>query len=155
MQVGTIPQAKKRPIFVGQHHGLSDLSGFQNMQNAMNQERRVVHLRMYVQSPYTNLLDTTVAPKKRPDKSKNMVRNAKVPDFDLGNAIVDDNLADDEVTIMGARDTDECIWYTNVDPNKVRRERYEECMIFLNKPHPIFWTVMLRVTVLWKCSSEN
>nr|GEU64449.1 phospholipase-like protein [Tanacetum cinerariifolium] len=56
--------------------------------------------------------------KKRSDKSKNMVRNAKVLAFDLGNAVVDDNLVDDEVVITGARDTDECIWYTNVDPNK-------------------------------------
>nr|GEV29402.1 hypothetical protein [Tanacetum cinerariifolium] len=32
MQVGTMPQAKKGLIFVGQHYGLSDLSGFQNAQ---------------------------------------------------------------------------------------------------------------------------
>nr|GEY68976.1 hypothetical protein [Tanacetum cinerariifolium] len=76
--------------------------------------------------------------KKRSDKSKNMARNAKVPNFDLGNMVVDDNLVDDEVVITGAHDTDEYIWYTNVDPNKVRLERYEECMIFLNKCHPIF-----------------
>ncbi|GKD53773.1 phospholipase-like protein, partial [Tanacetum coccineum] len=32
MQVCTMPQAKKGPIIVGQHYGLSDLSGFQNTQ---------------------------------------------------------------------------------------------------------------------------
>nr|GEY04162.1 hypothetical protein [Tanacetum cinerariifolium]GEY07985.1 hypothetical protein [Tanacetum cinerariifolium] len=61
---------------------------------------------------------TTVTPKKWPDKSKNMARNSKVPAFDLGNAVFDDNIVDDEVSITGARETDECIWYTNVDPNK-------------------------------------
>ncbi|GKB19886.1 hypothetical protein Tco_0853809 [Tanacetum coccineum] len=32
LQVGTMPQAKKGPIIVGQHYGLSDLSGLQNTQ---------------------------------------------------------------------------------------------------------------------------
>ncbi|GJY08073.1 hypothetical protein Tco_0375127, partial [Tanacetum coccineum] len=32
MQVGLMGQAKKEPIIVSQHYGLSDLSGFQNMQ---------------------------------------------------------------------------------------------------------------------------
>ncbi|GJZ91341.1 transposase, MuDR, MULE transposase domain protein [Tanacetum coccineum] len=32
VQFGTMPQAKKGPIFVGQRYGLSDLSGFQNAQ---------------------------------------------------------------------------------------------------------------------------
>ncbi|GJU83984.1 phospholipase-like protein [Tanacetum coccineum] len=32
MQVGSIPQAKKGPIIVGQHYGLSDFIGFQNTQ---------------------------------------------------------------------------------------------------------------------------
>ncbi|GJT11405.1 phospholipase-like protein [Tanacetum coccineum] len=53
--------------------------------NAMNRERRVVRLSMYCQSPYINLSDTTVAPKKRPDKTKNKARNGKAPAFDIGN----------------------------------------------------------------------
>ncbi|GKC25932.1 phospholipase-like protein, partial [Tanacetum coccineum] len=32
LQVGTMPQAKKGLVIVGQHYGLSDLSGFQNTQ---------------------------------------------------------------------------------------------------------------------------
>ncbi|GJS17078.1 hypothetical protein Tco_0411550 [Tanacetum coccineum] len=172
MQVGTMPQAKKGPIFVGQHYGLSDLSAPPSLEgpkqlllmisiclpvdprgqygsshirdvggvipDAMNWERRVVFPSMYFQSPYTNFPDTTIAPKRRLDKSKNMERNAKVPPFDLGNAVVDDNLVDHEVAITGARDTDECIWYTNVDPNKVRREPYEEAM-------ELFWRELVPV----------
>ncbi|GJS04394.1 retrotransposon protein, putative, ty1-copia subclass [Tanacetum coccineum] len=67
--------------------------------NVMNQERRVVRPSMYFQSPYTNLPDTTVAPKKQPDKSKNKARNGKAPSFDLGNMVIDDNAVDDEVMI--------------------------------------------------------
>ncbi|GJX79054.1 hypothetical protein Tco_0327203 [Tanacetum coccineum] len=52
-------------------------------------ERRVVCPSMYFQSPYMNFPDTSVTPKKQPDKSKNMARNAKVPAFDIGNAVVD------------------------------------------------------------------
>ncbi|GJT78732.1 phospholipase-like protein [Tanacetum coccineum] len=92
-----------------------------------------------IPSPYTNFLNTTVAPKKRSDKSKNMARNAKVPAFVLGNAVVDDNLVDDEVMITGARATDEYIWYTNVDPNNVKREQYEECMTFNSSTNPIMF----------------
>ncbi|GJR44369.1 phospholipase-like protein [Tanacetum coccineum] len=106
--------------------------------DAMNWERRVVFPSMYFQSPYKNFPDTTIAPKRRLDKSKNMERNVKVPPFDLGNAVVDDNLVDHEVAITGARDTDECIWYTNVDPNKVRREPYEEAM-------ELFWRELVPV----------
>nr|GEZ11233.1 hypothetical protein [Tanacetum cinerariifolium]GEZ29778.1 hypothetical protein [Tanacetum cinerariifolium] len=67
------------------------------------------------------LADTTVAPKKRPDKSKNKARNGKAPAFDLGNADLDDNVGVNEVLIMDARATDDYICYKNVDPNKVNR----------------------------------
>ncbi|GKB02405.1 hypothetical protein Tco_0830494 [Tanacetum coccineum] len=77
--------------------------------NVINQERRVVRPSMYFQSPYTNLPDTTIAPKKRPDKSKNKARNGKAPTFDLGNAVIDDNAVDDEVMIMVAHATDDYI----------------------------------------------
>ncbi|GKD59102.1 hypothetical protein Tco_1296611 [Tanacetum coccineum] len=90
--------------------------------------------------PYMNLPDTIVPLKKRHDRSKYMARNDRVPAFDLGNVVVDDNLGDDEVAITGAHETDECIWYTNVDPSTVivRRETYEECLTFLNNPHPVY-----------------
>nr|GEW02124.1 hypothetical protein [Tanacetum cinerariifolium] len=74
------------------------------------------------------ILIHTVAPKKQPAKSKNMARNSKVPAFDLGNAVIDDNLVDGEVAITGTHETDEFIWYTNVDPNKT----------FINKPHLVY-----------------
>ncbi|GKE57772.1 hypothetical protein Tco_1496957, partial [Tanacetum coccineum] len=66
--------------------------------------------------------------------------NPKVPAFDLGNAVVDDNLGDNEVTITGVVQTDQYLWYTNVDPIvSVRREQYEECMTFLNNPEPVYF----------------
>ncbi|GKB29039.1 hypothetical protein Tco_0868440 [Tanacetum coccineum] len=66
-------------------------------------------------------------------------QNPKVPAFDLGNAVVDDNLGDNEVTITGVVQTDQYLWYTNVDPIvSVRREQYEECMTFLNNPEPVY-----------------
>ncbi|GJU56716.1 hypothetical protein Tco_1234482 [Tanacetum coccineum] len=98
---------------------------------AINQERRIVCPSMYCWSPFTNLLDTTVAPKKRPYKSKNKARNGKAPAFDLGNADLDDNVGVNEVLIMATRATVNYICYKNMDPNKVRREIYEECMNFL------------------------
>ncbi|GKC09201.1 hypothetical protein Tco_1000811, partial [Tanacetum coccineum] len=84
----------------------------------MNRERREVHSSMYLQSPYTNLPATTVAPKKQADKSRNKARNANVTAFDLGKAVVDDDAIDDEVMITGARATDDYICYMNMDPNK-------------------------------------
>nr|GEX58715.1 phospholipase-like protein [Tanacetum cinerariifolium] len=65
------------------------------------------------------LTDTTVAPKKRPDKSKNKAMNGKALAFDLGNADFDDNVGVNEVLIMDAHATDDYICYKNVDPNKV------------------------------------
>ncbi|GJY39500.1 hypothetical protein Tco_0425864 [Tanacetum coccineum] len=49
--------------------------------NAMNLERKVVRPSMYFQSPYANLPDTTVAPKKQPEKNKNKARNGKARDL--------------------------------------------------------------------------
>ncbi|GKB13812.1 hypothetical protein Tco_0847735 [Tanacetum coccineum] len=106
--------------------------------NAMYRQKRVVRPSMYVQSPYTNMLDSIVPPKKLHAKSKNTARNPKVPAFDLGNAVVDDNLGDNEVAITGVVQTDEYIWYTNMDPSKVRREQYKESMTFLNNPESVY-----------------
>ncbi|GKC52943.1 phospholipase-like protein [Tanacetum coccineum] len=84
------------------------------------------------------LPDTTVAPKKRPDKSKNKAGNGKARAFDLGKADIDDNVGVNDVLIMGTRATDGYICFKNVDPNKVRREKYEECMNFLSNPYPVY-----------------
>ncbi|GKC78745.1 hypothetical protein Tco_1129519, partial [Tanacetum coccineum] len=93
---------------------------------------------MYVQSLYTVLPPTTVLPKRQGDKSRNKGRNATVAPFNLGNAFVDDNEVDDEVLVTSVRDTDDYIMYENVDPSKVRRERYTKCMQFLYHPHPVY-----------------
>ncbi|GJW90943.1 phospholipase-like protein [Tanacetum coccineum] len=69
---------------------------------------------------------------------RNKGRNANVAPFNLGNAFVDYNEVDDEVLITGVRDTDDYIVYENVNPNKVRRERYNECMQFLYNPHHVY-----------------
>ncbi|GJZ15806.1 phospholipase-like protein [Tanacetum coccineum] len=124
MRVGKMPQAKKGPIFVGQHYGLTTvdprgqygLSDIRDVRgdilNAKYQQKRVVRPSMYVQSPYMNMPDSTVPPKKLP--------------------------GDNEVAITDVVQFDEYLWYTNVDPSKVRRERYEECMTFLNNPEPVY-----------------
>nr|GEX87509.1 hypothetical protein [Tanacetum cinerariifolium] len=62
-------------------------------------------------------LTTTVAPKKRADKSRNETKNTNVLAFDLGKAVVDENAQDDEVMITGARATEDCVSSENVDPN--------------------------------------
>nr|GEX21069.1 hypothetical protein [Tanacetum cinerariifolium] len=74
-------------------YGPSDIHDVRgDIPNAVYRKKRVVHPSMYVQSPYTNMPDSTVPPKKLPAKSKNTVRNPMVPAFDIGNAVVDDNL---------------------------------------------------------------
>nr|GEW43163.1 hypothetical protein [Tanacetum cinerariifolium] len=97
-------------------HNSYSLMGFTwAFKNLMNRERRVA----------------------RPS-IKNKGRNANVTPFNLRNAFVDDNEVNDEVLITGIHDTDDYIVYENVDPNKVRRERYTKCMQFLYHSHPVY-----------------
>ncbi|GJV81024.1 hypothetical protein Tco_1516894 [Tanacetum coccineum] len=72
------------------------------------------------------------------ESSWNKTRNANVSAFDLGKAVVDDNAQEDEVMITGARATEDYVSFENVDPNKVARDPYVECMTFLFNPQPIF-----------------
>ncbi|GJX68209.1 hypothetical protein Tco_0303936 [Tanacetum coccineum] len=140
-----------RPQYGSSHN--HDVGGV--ILDVMNRERRESRPSIFLQSPCMPLPATTVAPKKRVDKSRNKTRNVDVLTFDLGNEVVDDNAVDDEVMIMGARATDDYVLFENVDPNKVKRERYVECMKFLFNPNLFFWTAILRVIELWNPSGEN
>nr|GFA28722.1 hypothetical protein [Tanacetum cinerariifolium] len=145
MTVGLVQQAKPYPIIVGQHYGLSDLSGFQSMQggpstfqtpsnnsffevvqagpsygynNIMNRPRREHHPGIYKKSPYMDLPPTTVLPKKQGGKSKNKGKEANVSPFNLGNTFNDEDVEGDDVMIPGEQDTGIYFTYENMDPNK-------------------------------------
>ncbi|GJY21908.1 hypothetical protein Tco_0394474 [Tanacetum coccineum] len=92
----------------------------------------------FLRSPYIPLPDTTITPKKQADKSRNKTRNANILAFNLGKAVVDDNARDDEVMITGARATEDYVSFESVDPNKVARGHYVECLTFLHHPEPVF-----------------
>ncbi|GKB02933.1 retrovirus-related pol polyprotein from transposon TNT 1-94 [Tanacetum coccineum] len=134
MQLGMMPPDQRNVLWSSQYRSShnSDVGGV--ILNVMNQERREVHPSMYVLSPYTLLLPTTILPKKWGDKSRNKGMNANVAPFNLGKAVVDDNVVDEEVPITGERDTNDYIFYENMDPSKVRREHYIE-------PHGARFTV--------------
>ncbi|GJT45263.1 hypothetical protein Tco_0953978 [Tanacetum coccineum] len=119
MQLGMMPPDQRNVLWSSQYRSShnSDVGGV--ILNVMNQERREVHPSMYVLSPYTLLLPTTILPKKWGDKSRNKGMNANVAPFNLGKAVVDDNVVDEEVPITGERDTNDYIFYENMDPSKV------------------------------------
>ncbi|GJT58526.1 hypothetical protein Tco_1002059 [Tanacetum coccineum] len=50
----------------------------------------------------------------------------------------DDNACDDDVRITGARTTGYFISYENMDPSKVKRLKYVECLTFLYNPERIY-----------------
>nr|GEV53878.1 hypothetical protein [Tanacetum cinerariifolium] len=119
MQVGTMLIPMKVPVDVREHYGLSDFSVFQNNQATVDARPQYgsSHNRDVggvISSPYMPLLATTVAPKKQVDKSRNKTRNANILAFDLGKAVVDD-----EVMITCARATDDYVLFENMDPNKI------------------------------------
>ncbi|GKB14480.1 hypothetical protein Tco_0848403, partial [Tanacetum coccineum] len=87
--------------------------------NILNRARREVRPSMYRRTPYMDFLPTTVVPKKRGDKTKNKVKNAKVSPLNLGNAFADDNVKRDDVMYLGEHDTGNFLVYENVDPSKV------------------------------------
>nr|GEW42888.1 eukaryotic translation initiation factor 3 subunit A-like [Tanacetum cinerariifolium] len=144
MNVGSVQQAKKELIIVGQHYEISDLSRFQSLQmpshsgtpnrqtpipshphdaglfnpNILNRERREVRSSIYSRTPFMDLPPITVLPKKHGDKTKNKVKNANVSPLNLGNAFADGNVGGDDVMIMGERDTGNLFVYENFDPSK-------------------------------------
>nr|GFC14203.1 hypothetical protein [Tanacetum cinerariifolium] len=104
----------------------------------MNRPRREHHPSIYRKSPYMDLPPTTVLPKKRGGKSKNMSNKANVSPFNLGNAFNDDDVEGDDVMITGEQDTGIYFTYENVDPNKVTRDEYIDCMNFILNPYDVY-----------------
>nr|GFB54302.1 hypothetical protein [Tanacetum cinerariifolium] len=126
MQVGPMRQAKKGPIIVSQHYGLSDLSGFQNMQGgpsslsmqpspfyfegAQATPFYVYNMPSYPGTPnwQTHMPSHSATPDWQTHIPSHPYdgKNVNVSSFNLGNAFVDDNVGADDVMIMGARETD-------------------------------------------------
>ncbi|GJU33603.1 hypothetical protein Tco_1181957 [Tanacetum coccineum] len=92
----------------------------------------------YQLSPFTCMPTTTVAPNKGAKNIRNTTRNAKVSPFNLGKASIDLNSPVGELMYMGSRATDDYISLHNVDPNKVVRNMYVNCMTFLESPKSVF-----------------
>ncbi|GKD91519.1 phospholipase-like protein, partial [Tanacetum coccineum] len=90
------------------------------------------------QTTYTDLPLTTVLPKKRGDKTKNKVKNANVSPLNHGNAFADDNVGGGDVMFLGEHDTGNYLVYENVDPSKVMRDDYIDCMEFLLNPYDVY-----------------
>ncbi|GKA03049.1 retrovirus-related pol polyprotein from transposon TNT 1-94 [Tanacetum coccineum] len=96
--------------------------------DVMHREKRETRPSIFLQSPYMRLPDTTVAPKKQADNSRNTTRNAQVSAFNLGKADGDENARVEEVMITEACATE----------NYISFEDYVDCMRFLYKPRPVF-----------------
>ncbi|GJW26681.1 putative ribonuclease H-like domain-containing protein [Tanacetum coccineum] len=106
--------------------------------NILNRERREVRASMYRQTPYMDLPPTTVLPKKHDDKTNNKVKNANVSPLNLGNTFADDNVGGDDVMFLGVQYTGKYLVYENVDPSKVMREDYIDCMEFLLNLYDVY-----------------
>ncbi|GKD07145.1 hypothetical protein Tco_1186830 [Tanacetum coccineum] len=107
--------------------------------DAMQREKRDTHPSKYFLSPYTCLPKTTVAPKKRANNNRKTTRNDEILAFDLGKAGIDLNEPlEEEVMVTGSCATDEYLSFHNVDPTKVKRGRYVDCMRFLNAPEYVY-----------------
>ncbi|GKC54985.1 hypothetical protein Tco_1077730 [Tanacetum coccineum] len=91
---------------------------------------------MYMRTPYMDLPPTIVLPKKHGDKTKG--KNSNVSPLNLGNAFADDDVGEDEVVIIAKHVTGNYFVYENVDPSKVRREDYVDCMEFLLNPYDFY-----------------
>ncbi|GJV66970.1 phospholipase-like protein [Tanacetum coccineum] len=92
----------------------------------------------YQLSPFTCMPTTTVAPKKRANNTRNKTRSDKVSAFNIEKAGIDLNSPVEDLVYMGSHDTDVYISLHNVDPNKVVRNQYVDCMTFLGSPKLVF-----------------
>nr|GEV93768.1 hypothetical protein [Tanacetum cinerariifolium] len=96
------------------------------------------HPSIYRQNPYMDLPPTMVLPKKRGGKSKNKGKKANVSPFNSRNAFKDGDVEGDNVMIMGEQDTGIYFTYENVDPDKVNRDEYIDCMNFILNPCDVY-----------------
>ncbi|GJV13288.1 phospholipase-like protein [Tanacetum coccineum] len=93
----------------------------------------------YFLSPYRPLPETTIAPTKRVNNNRKTMRNDEISPFDLANAGIDLNQPlEEEVMVTGSCATDEYLSFYNVDPAKVVRGQYVDCMTFLNAPEYVY-----------------
>ncbi|GJW36796.1 putative transcription factor B3-Domain family protein [Tanacetum coccineum] len=106
--------------------------------NEMPRGKRETFPSKYQLSPFTCMPTTTVAPKKRANNTRNKTRSDKVSAFNIEKAGIDLNSPVEDLVYMGSHDTDVYISLHNVDPNKVVRNQYVDCMTFLGSPKPVF-----------------
>ncbi|GJZ92273.1 phospholipase-like protein [Tanacetum coccineum] len=104
----------------------------------MRRGKRETFPSKYQLSLFTCMPTTTVAPKKGANNIRNTTRNAKVSPFNLGKASIDLNSPVRELMYMGSRATNDYISLHNVDPNKVVRNKYVNCIRFLESPESVF-----------------
>ncbi|GKA80079.1 phospholipase-like protein [Tanacetum coccineum] len=83
-------------------------------------------------------LTLRIAPKKRANNNRKTTRNDEISPFNLEKAGIYLNKPLEEVMVAGSRATDEYLSFHNVDPTKVVRGRYLDCMRFLNTPEYVF-----------------
>ncbi|GJY91466.1 phospholipase-like protein [Tanacetum coccineum] len=129
---GQVPSHMRRPNLqtnIETQHDVAD---------TVDQGKRQQHLSKYLVSPFTVQPATTMEPKQRVSKTKNMGKKANLSPFNLGGVFEGDNEAENNVTFLGSHFTGNILFYENVDPAKVRRLHYEDIMQFLNNPYQIY-----------------
>ncbi|GJU70862.1 phospholipase-like protein [Tanacetum coccineum] len=110
---GLVPSHMRRPNLqtnIEMQHDVADTVD----QNFPNKGKRQQQPSKYLVSPFTVQPATTMEPKQRVSKTKNMGKKANLSPFNLGGVL------------------------RNVDPAKVRRLHYEDIMQFLNNPYQIY-----------------
>ncbi|GJZ50861.1 transposase, MuDR, MULE transposase domain protein [Tanacetum coccineum] len=107
--------------------------------DAMQRAKRDTRPSKYFLSPYRPLPETTIAPTKRVNNNRKTTRNDEISPFDPANAGIDLNQPlEEEVMVTSSCATDECLSFYNVDPAKVVRGQYVDCMTFLNAPEYVY-----------------
>ncbi|GKD20095.1 phospholipase-like protein [Tanacetum coccineum] len=117
---------------VEKQYGFSDFSGLQNMLGFPQGG-----LTMFMTQASTSFFEGVQATPSY-GHYMNKGTNVNVSRFNLGKAIVDDNVDAEEVMITGVCQTDDYIVYENVDPSKVTREPYTQCMQFMLDPYLVY-----------------
>ncbi|GKC97013.1 hypothetical protein Tco_1162455, partial [Tanacetum coccineum] len=131
MSVGLVRQPNTRPIVVDQHYGLSDFSEFQSMQGGPSS------------FPTQGNNSFFEGDQATPSYGHNMATlnwqtpMPSHPAFNLRNAFDEDNVRGDNLMFLGEHDTGHCLVYENVDPSKVRRGNYIDCMEFMLNPYDV------------------